>query len=479
MLTMKKLFALMLALVMVLVVVSVYADTPDPSITINPTNTESLTDSLAIDYTYYRILEADIETDPEVAADGTTSNHGAVAYYVTTGERANALTGTGLFNASKVDGQDKWYVELKDKDTSADDLVAAFTADGFPLSAFPSGTFDKQANEEAGESGTVPAGYYYIASSLGTKIALQTLTAVTINEKNTYPELEKEDDKEFAAIDEDVTYTVTVTIPESVASKEITIYDTITNGLTLNTAVTVDGAVDDPAYTSATFTENADYDGTDGTQYTLTIPAETVLANKGKTLTFTYTAKVNEKAVVLEKEHNKAHLKYDNYVTKDEDTDVTTLAFDLQKVDSDEVTVLSGAEFKLYDASTNGNEIKVVLKEAASDDNNQIAVYRVAKEGEEGVAIAAGTARIEGLTDTTYYLEETKAPTGYNLLEGRVSAAASEDTSTADIDYKVVNQKGTELPSTGGMGTTIFYVIGGLLIIGAGIVLVARRKAHE
>ena len=313
---------------------------------------------------------------------------------------------------------------------------------------------------------------------MGTKIALQTLTAVTINEKNTYPELEKEDDKEFAAIDEDVTYTVTVTIPESVASKEITIYDTITNGLTLNTAVTVDGAVDDPAYTSATFTENADYDGTDGTQYTLTIPAETVLANKGKTLTFTYTAKVNEKAVVLEKEHNKAHLKYDNYVTKDEDTDVTTLAFDLQKVDSDEVTVLSGAEFKLYDASTNGNEIKVVLKEAASDDNNQIAVYRVAKEDEEGVAIAAGTARIEGLTDTTYYLEETKAP-GYNLLEGRVSAAASEDTSTADIDYKVVNQKGTELPSTGGIGTTIFYVIGGLLIIGAGIVLVARRKAHE
>ena len=478
---MKKLFALMLALVMIsTTVVALATSTPStPSITIIPTNTEALTESLEIDYTYYRILEADIEKDPEVAEDGSTSNHGAVAYYVTTENRANALNDTGLFNVTKVDGQEKWYVELKDANTSADALVEAFTASSFPLDQFPTGNFRKGTEEEKASSGSVSAGYYYIASSLGTKIALQTLTAVTINEKNSYPEIEKKDDKEYAAIDEEVEYTVTVIIPESVSNKAITIYDTITKGLTLNTAVTVTGAVDDPAYTSATFDENSEYTGTDEKQYTIVIPADTVLANKGKTLTFIYKAKVNENAVVLEKEHNKAHLKYDNYTTVDKDTDVTTLAFDLQKVDSNGTTVLTGAEFKLYDAETDGNEIKVILKEAASNENNQIAVYRVAKEGEDGVAIAAGTARIEGLTEKNYYLEETKAPTGYNPLNGRITAAASANTSTSVIDYKVENNKGTELPSTGGMGTTIFYVVGGLLIIGAAIILVARRKAHE
>ena len=105
----------------------------------------------------------------------------------------------------------------------------------------------------------MPAGYYYIESSLGTKVAVQTLSPVTINEKNNYPSITKADDKEFAAIDDTVTYTVEVAIPETVAAKEITIYDTITQGLTLNTAVTVTGAVADPAYTSATFTENSSY----------------------------------------------------------------------------------------------------------------------------------------------------------------------------------------------------------------------------
>ena len=76
-----------------------------------------------------------------------------------------------------------------------------------------------------------------------------------------------------------------------------------------------------------------------------------------------------------------------------------------------------------------------------------------------------------------YSLQETKAPTGgYKILKDAVPVKASEG-SFGEID--VENNEGTVLPSTGGSGTTIFYVIGGLLIIGAGIVLVARRKVHE
>ena len=485
----KTLVALVLALMLTLSVacVAFAADAPGtPSITIVPNNTAAETESLAINYVYYQILEASIAKDPVVnQTSGETSTAGQAAYYVSTQNRATQLNNTGLFNVTKVDGQDKWYVELKSNTTTAQQIIEAIEAATFDLSQFPTGTFDKAVNETQAESGTLAAGYYYITSSLGTKAAVETLTAVTINEKNTYPSNTKVDDKEFAAIDDTVTYTVTVTIPESVASKPITIVDTITDGLTLNTAVTVTGAVESPAYTTATFVQGTHTAATTGAQgttvYTLVIPDDTVIANKGKTLTFTYTAKVNENAVVLEKEHNKAHITYDNFTTVDVDTDVTTLAFDVQKVDGDDkTTILAGAEFKLYDALTGGNEIAVVLKEAASASNGQVSTYRVAKAGETGVVMTGGTFRIEGLDKKTYYLEETQAPTGYNKLSARFEAAASETTAPAtNIDYKVENQKGATLPSTGGIGTTIFYIAGAVLVLGAAAIVIARRKAEQ
>lgn len=79
--------------------------------------------------------------------------------------------------------------------------------------------------------------------------------------------------------------------------------------------------------------------------------------------------------------------------------------------------------------------------------------------------------------DVTYQLVETQAPTGYNMPAEPSTDVKPETDNTLAITIE--NNKGTVLPSTGGMGTTIFYVVGGLLIIGAVIVLVARRKAHE
>ena len=286
---------------------------------------------------------------------------------------------------------------------------------------------------------------------------------------------------------------------------------TITEGLTLNTSVIVSGAVSDPEYTSATFVEHSsiaavadnpettDVDETvkAATVYKLEIPAANVLANKGKTLTFTYTAKLNEKAVVLEKEHNKAHITYDNFTTVDVDTDVTTLAIDVQKVDgTDQTTILAGAKFKLYDAESSGNEIKVVALNPATTTVNGVVVnmYRVAMEGETGVEMEGGTFRIEGLDNKTYYLEETTAPTGYNKRTARISAEtttttapattsttegegeSATTTTTVHIDYKVENNKGTTLPSTGGIGTTIFYVVGSVLVIAAGVLLVTKKR---
>ena len=139
---------------------------------------------------------------------------------------------------------------------------------------------------------------------------------------------------------------------------------------------------------------------------------------------------MNEKAVVGEPEENTAHLEYDDFKTVDVDVvETKTLAFDLQKVDTDGKTILAGAEFSLWTAATGGNQINLVDITAAGATTK---TYRVATAAEssaagfESAVIEAGTARIEGLNDTTYYLQEDNAPTGYNKLDSRTAAAASD-----------------------------------------------------
>lgn len=188
----------------------------------------------------------------------------------------------------------------------------------------------------------------------------------------------------------------------------------------------------------------------------------------------TYSATVTKEAT--DNASNAAKVKYNSKELNGGSTDTETYYFDLVK-DNDKDEVLEGAEFKLYDAETSGNEIPVVK---VSD-----GVYRVAVTGETGVAIEAGTARIQGLDGTkTYYLEEIKAPAGYNILTSRVAVQMESADHPATVEnnkyvsggVEVVNQRGAELPSTGGIGTTIFYVIGAILVIGAGILLVTRRR---
>lgn len=85
----------------------------------------------------------------------------------------------------------------------------------------------------------------------------------------------------------------------------------------------------------------------------------------------------------------------------------------------------------------------------------------------------ASSAVVYGLDkDSTYYVLEIKAPDEYKMLDKAQEVAGG----TASID--VVNQAGSVLPSTGGIGTTIFYAIGAILVIGAGVVLVSRRRAN-
>lgn len=153
--------------------------------------------------------------------------------------------------------------------------------------------------------------------------------------------------------------------------------------------------------------------------------------------------------------------------------------FDLQKYKNEatEGNELDGAEFRLYDTPAGGNEILLIKTE----DGYIVPDSAQKAENPKYVNIEAGFAKICGLKEGTYYLEEVKAPAGYNPLTSRIKvtvgrAQDSDFDGIIDEAVKVVNNTGVMLPETGGIGTTIFYVVGGLLMAGAVVLLITKKK---
>lgn len=340
-------------------------------------------------------------------------------------------------------------------------------------------------------------GYYYVQSSLGGTITVDSTTPnATLKDKNeTKPIIPDDMDgggktiivngqtvtESSVKIGETVTYQikfeatnhVTEGTGDNVTSKLITQYtvvDTPTNVVIDedSVAVTVAGTtINNP---------NKSFDA-DGVM-TLTLPwadNDTSIYASPSEVVITYNATVTKDAQDG-KANNKASIKYttedgENPIDPDEPeypTLITTHSFTLNKTDENG-KALTGATFRLYDAQTGGNEIKVVK---VSD-----GVYRVAEDGEAGVDIEAGTAVVKGLkADTTYYLEETKAPNGYNILTERKAVTVTKDDAAK---VTVENHSGAELPSTGSYGTTIFYVVGSVLILGVLIYVIASRRVKK
>jgi LPXTG-motif cell wall-anchored protein len=207
----------------------------------------------------------------------------------------------------------------------------------------------------------------------------------------------------------------------------------------------------------------------------VTFDAATVAANKGKTITVKYTAVLNNKAVVGTADTNEVKLDYgQNYSSVSKSVVTKTYSFTFDKVDgSDKTTKLTGAEFQLtLDGETPINLIQV---EAGK-------TYRVAMSEDTATPVTTITTTGETVTilgidtDVTYKLVETKAPTGYNKLDAPIEVTASGG---AFAHQDIENNKGAVLPSTGGIGTTIFYILGAALVIGCGIVLISRKRMQK
>lgn len=193
-----------------------------------------------------------------------------------------------------------------------------------------------------------------------------------------------------------------------------------------------------------------------------------------------YEAVLNNNAVIANPGNvNEAWLTYGEGNETTHDTTTTyTYQFDIVKTDSQN-TLIDGAEFRIYDAATGGNEVKVKLQR----DGTYLRYY--GEEGGDVIKVKDGKVRVKGFDNGTYYLEETKSPNGYNQLSARkeftIADANLDSVFNGDIystgsGVHVVNKAGTMLPETGGMGTTLFYVLGGVLVIGAGVALVTKKR---
>lgn len=333
-------------------------------------------------------------------------------------------------------------------------------------------------------------GYYLVDSSLGALCGLtSTNPTATVNEKNDQPQVEKtvlEDStneygsKNTASIGDTISFKTVITA--QTGAENYILHDTMDSGLTFD-ATSVVVTYKDSTLTASDYTLNtACSDGcTFEIDFTDTFEA-TLGANE--TITVTYEATLNASAKIsTDANENETHLTYgDNNKTASSTTTTETFKFDIVKTDENNI-IITGAQFKLYADADCTNEIKLVL------DNG---VYRPALEGETAVdTIDAGNVTIAGLdsdTTTTYYLKETQAPEGYNLLtspvtvslnEGKNLTAVTTDTTYTEGGVQVINDSGTILPSTGGVGTVIFYVLGGLLVVGAVVLLITKKKASS
>lgn len=445
-------------------------------------------ESDTVEYTYYQVLKANIAGDN-------------VSYYVDDVNLKDAIVGNAslnkLFEVHEYveNGVTKWNVVPKDDYSGLDEdhtkaaaetIASAF--DEIKGSVKVTNSFSRDNTGVA--TTTLPGdGYYLIVSSLGTKLAVLTTgnKEIEIYEKNEYPTLTKDFETTTAkslnaSYGEEISYKVSVAIPDDVAETDIQVIDVMDDGLTpctddegkLEVVATVGG-------TTVTDVTSSIVKSVAGgkQQITITIPATKVKANHGNTVDLVYKAKLNSNATVNKKQENTAQLTYGKYTgRKTEPVNVKTFGIKLKKLagsaeDPAELAAGAGdAKFTLYDSSNK----MITLKKDAS--NNTYKVDPTASESAEILAgEKSGEAIIDGLKNGTYYLVEDVAPKGYNKLTKNVAVEIVGNEADGYTHAVVYNNAGIKLPSTGGMGTTVFAIVGLLVMAGAAVTLIIKKRA--
>ncbi len=473
---MKKVLSLILTVIMVLAMaVPSFAEGETGSISVSNPEDGRI-------YTIYQMFE--LESYDE--------NSQAYSYKVLADWEAfvtDDAVGSKYFEAN-----DQGYVTLKQGVEVADNSKAAYEIAQAALA---------YAIEKSIESSELDAenhyhldnlslGYYVVDSTLGTLCGLTTVAPTqTITEKNEAPTVEKkvkEDgawaDSNTAQIGDQVEFQITITAKEGATN--YVLHDELSDGLTLDaSSIRVDGLSKGTHYSVKTteFKDSCDFEIIFDQEYLNGITQDT-------SIVIIYSATLNENAVIYggdDANTNTVKLTYgDNNETTQDETETKTFSFDLVKTDEN-YKLLANAKFELYDSEEGGSKIPLVYE------NN---VYRVATTTEstadgfksaEIVTNGNSIVTIVGLDhNVSYWLEETQTPEGYNELDGRTEVKLTEednlsatmnDTTWTSGGVQITNKSGALLPSTGGIGTTIFYAAGIVLMAGAVFFVVRRKRA--
>ena len=225
--------------------------------------------------------------------------------------------------------------------------------------------------------------------------------------------------------------------------------------------------------------------------------------NDGATITVTYTAHLNDKAFVnttsgsSTENKNSVQLQYSNNPKDSEaywgftpESEVRVYTYQLNNTkyhdDDNPNNVLAGAGFRLYSDKDCTEEQEIKLKKNTTD--GTYSPYFGEDAGDEMFSDEHGQFNVKGLDAGTYYLKETNPPAGYSACADKkivISATHTEYnvnlSGESNLNNKIINKKagGITLPSTGGIGTTLFYVVGGGLMVAAIVLLVTKKRMEN
>lgn len=463
--------------------------------------TASSTGTITIDnavtgttYKAYRIFDLEsYDTNKDVYSYKLNTKWKDFPTYSTTID-GNTVSATEFFSVNPAG-----YIEWNDakKDAGADFAKLA--------KAFVDANTIECDQEKTASSTTVTftdltLGYYLVDTSLGSLCSLNTTApSVIIKEKNSDTTIEKKIvinndekvDSNSAGIGDTVNFSITITVKDG-NPKNYVLHDRL-SGLTFDP-----GSLEVQIGTT-TLDPNTDYtletNPADGDSFDVKFKDGKLKTNDVVVVTYSATVAANA-TIAGAGNKNTAKLVYNGKHSTEEETTTYVWKLNVHKYTlnstNDEV-VLSGAKFVLYrkDGDT---------KKYAKLTNNKIDGW-VNDKGDATTLVTngAGDILIEGLNVGTYYLEETEAPAGYNKLtepiEVKITATPDATGVSGTVEYKnqndstytpatnatvkVLNEAGTQLPSTGGIGTTLFYVIGGGLMAVAAVLLVTKKRMNN
>ena len=366
-----------------------------------------------------------------------------------------------------------------------------------------------------------PGDYYHAYNSFFLLNVPQVPYVVPINRKVVKPTVEKEvyDNQDGAneagfgssadhAINEEFQFKLTATLPANpdraydyYDEYMVTFCDTLSAGITFDrwdTVVINNGGADIPIPAENYYSDASNQDLTLSIEDVKTC-APGLNLNNGATITVTYTAHLNEKAYVNTaggasntENKNSVYLIYSNnprssaFFDRTPESAVCVYTYQLNNTkyhdDDTQGNELEGAGFKLYSDADCKNEVELY-----QDGEFYYPIKNATgKEAVEMKSAANGQFNVKGLDAGTYYLKETNPPAGYSACPDKeIVISATHDvynvSLAGNLSTTIINKKagGITLPSTGGIGTTIFYVVGGGLMVAAIVLLVTKKRMEN